>query len=122
MVLPCRGFGARIAESMRLSMRWGQTQPRTLFGGPPAFCAVRYSSKVGSLNRFSRGKCKSAHDVGFERLFAVGWSGVGRGQRRCSGAVGFCTDMLPDGTGPRYLMGVGKPDDIVGAVARGILI
>jgi len=44
---------------------------------------------------------------------------VGEGQEAMFGCLDYAPDMLPQDK-PRYLMGVGKPDDIVGAVARGI--
>ena len=44
---------------------------------------------------------------------------MGEGQELMFSTLDFCTDMLPQDK-PRYLMGVGKPDDIVGAVLRGI--
>jgi queuine tRNA-ribosyltransferase len=44
---------------------------------------------------------------------------VGEGQEAMFGCLDFAPDQLPEDK-PRYLMGVGKPDDIVGAVKRGI--
>ena len=57
-------------------------------------------------------------DIGFDG-YAVGGLAVGEGQE----AMFACLDYAPgqlDPAKPRYLMGVGKPDDIVGAVERGI--
>jgi queuine tRNA-ribosyltransferase len=51
--------------------------------------------------------------------YAVGGLAVGEGQEAMLGCLDFAVDMLPDDK-PRYLMGVGKPDDIVEAVVRGI--
>jgi queuine tRNA-ribosyltransferase len=50
---------------------------------------------------------------------AVGGLAVGEGQEAMFGCLDYAPDMLPEDK-PRYLMGVGKPDDIVGAVKRGI--
>src|SRR3546814_7675390 len=57
-------------------------------------------------------------DVGFDG-YAVGGLAVGEGQEEMLRVLDFAVPMLP-GDRPRYLMGVGKPDDIVGAVERGI--
>ncbi|MEP5804491.1 MAG: tRNA guanosine(34) transglycosylase Tgt, partial [Roseobacter sp.] len=51
--------------------------------------------------------------------YAVGGLAVGEGQEAMFSCLDFAPDQLPQNK-PRYLMGVGKPDDIVGAVARGI--
>jgi queuine tRNA-ribosyltransferase len=51
--------------------------------------------------------------------YAVGGLAVGEGQEAMFNVLDFAPDQLPVDK-PRYLMGVGKPDDIVGAVKRGI--
>lgn len=51
--------------------------------------------------------------------YAIGGLAVGEGQKEMFEVLDYCTDFLPQNK-PRYLMGVGKPSDIVGAVARGI--
>jgi queuine tRNA-ribosyltransferase len=56
--------------------------------------------------------------IGFDG-YAVGGLAVGEGQEAMFGVLDYAPEMLP-GDKPRYLMGVGKPDDIVGAVERGI--
>src|SRR5207302_3696937 len=63
----------------------------------------------------------SAHaliGIGFDG-YAVGGLAVGEGQPAMLGCLDFAVDMLPADK-PRYLMGVGKPDDIVEAVMRGV--
>lgn len=57
-------------------------------------------------------------DIGFDG-YAVGGLAVGEGQAEMLRVLDFAAPMLPADR-PRYLMGVGKPDDIVGAVERGI--
>jgi queuine tRNA-ribosyltransferase len=57
-------------------------------------------------------------DIGFDG-YAVGGLAVGEGQDAMFGVLDYAPDMLPVDR-PRYLMGVGKPDDLVGAVERGI--
>ena len=56
--------------------------------------------------------------MGFEG-YAIGGLAVGEGQERMFEVLDYAPGMLPDDR-PRYLMGVGKPDDLVGAVARGV--
>jgi queuine tRNA-ribosyltransferase len=56
--------------------------------------------------------------IGFDG-YAVGGLAVGEGQEAMLGCLDFAAAMLP-ADAPRYLMGVGKPDDIVEAVRRGI--
>ena len=57
-------------------------------------------------------------EIGFDG-YAVGGLAVGEGQAEMLRVLDFAVPMLPEDR-PRYLMGVGKPDDIVGAVERGI--
>ncbi|MFZ3581967.1 tRNA guanosine(34) transglycosylase Tgt [Loktanella sp. DJP18] len=106
----------RIAESMRLSMRWAQ-RSRDAFGDRPGHAL--FGIQQGGLERdFREESAKALIDVGFDG-YAVGGLAVGEGQAAMFGCLDFTTDMLPRDK-PRYLMGVGKPDDIVGAVKRGI--
>ena len=56
--------------------------------------------------------------IGFDG-YAIGGLAVGEGQEAMFGVLDYATDLLPEDQ-PRYLMGVGKPDDIVGAVQRGV--
>ncbi len=106
----------RIASSMRLSMRWAQ-RSRDAFGDRPGHAL--FGIQQGGLERdFREESAKALIDVGFDG-YAVGGLAVGEGQEAMFGCLDFATDMLPTDK-PRYLMGVGKPDDIVGAVKRGI--
>ena len=57
-------------------------------------------------------------EIGFDG-YAIGGLAVGEGQDAMFGVLDYAPGMLPEDK-PRYLMGVGKPDDIVGAVARGV--
>jgi queuine tRNA-ribosyltransferase len=56
--------------------------------------------------------------IGFDG-YAIGGLAVGEGQPAMFGVLDYACDQLP-AEAPRYLMGVGKPDDIVGAVRRGV--
>jgi queuine tRNA-ribosyltransferase len=57
-------------------------------------------------------------DIGFDG-YAVGGLAVGESQKQMFDVLDFTSEKLPHDK-PRYLMGVGKPDDIIGAVARGV--
>ena len=106
----------RIAESMRLSMRWAE-RSREAFGDRPGHAL--FGIQQGGLERdFREESAESLKQIGFEG-YAVGGLAVGEGQEAMFSVLDYAPDMLPVDR-PRYLMGVGKPDDIVGAVARGI--
>ncbi|WP_299702899.1 tRNA guanosine(34) transglycosylase Tgt [uncultured Tateyamaria sp.] len=106
----------RIAESMRLSMRWAQ-RSRDAFGDRPGHAL--FGIQQGGLEEDLRAESADAlKEIGFEG-YAVGGLAVGEGQEAMFGCLDYASEQLPQDK-PRYLMGVGKPDDIVGAVARGI--
>ncbi|MGZ2257698.1 tRNA guanosine(34) transglycosylase Tgt [Roseobacter sp. A03A-229] len=105
-----------IAESMRLSMRWAQ-RSRDAFGDRPGHAL--FGIQQGGLEEDFRAESAAAlREIGFDG-YAVGGLAVGEGQAAMFGCLDFAADQLPVDK-PRYLMGVGKPDDIVGAVKRGI--
>jgi len=106
----------RIAESMELSMRWAK-RSREAFGDRPGHAL--FGIQQGGLEEDLRGESAEAlREIGFDG-YAVGGLAVGEGQKAMFGCLDFAPEQLPADK-PRYLMGVGKPDDIVGAVARGI--
>ncbi len=104
------------AASMQLSMRWARRCKQTFKSceGYGLFGIVQ-----GSV--FEDLRCESAHelrDIGFDG-YAVGGLAVGEGQEIMYEVLDYTVSHLPNDK-PRYLMGVGKPDDIIGAVLRGI--
>ena len=106
----------RIADSMRLSMRWAQ-RSRDAFGDRPGHAL--FGIQQGGLEEDLRAESAEAlTGTGFDG-YAVGGLAVGEGQEAMFGCLDYAPEQLPRDK-PRYLMGVGKPDDIVGAVARGI--
>ncbi|MFV1492615.1 tRNA guanosine(34) transglycosylase Tgt [Phaeobacter sp. JH18-32] len=106
----------RIAESMRLSMRWAE-RSREAFGDRPGHAL--FGIMQGGLEQDLREESAEAlKKIGFEG-YAVGGLAVGEGQEAMFDCLDYAPGFLPEDK-PRYLMGVGKPDDIVGAVARGI--
>ncbi|WP_295316407.1 tRNA guanosine(34) transglycosylase Tgt [Roseobacter sp.] len=107
---------ARISESMQLSMRWA-ARSKEAFGDRPGHAL--FGIQQGGLEEDLRAESAAAlREIGFDG-YAVGGLAVGEGQEAMFGCLDFAAGQLPEDT-PRYLMGVGKPDDIVGAVARGI--
>ncbi|MFP5509650.1 MAG: tRNA guanosine(34) transglycosylase Tgt [Alphaproteobacteria bacterium] len=105
-----------VARAMRLSMRWAQ-RSRDAFGDRPGHAL--FGIQQGGVTEHLRGESAEAlRAIGFDG-YAVGGLAVGEGQEAMFGVLDYAPDMLPTDK-PRYLMGVGKPDDIVGAVKRGI--
>tara|TARA_B110000967_G_scaffold167481_1_gene176036 strand:- start:4692 stop:5819 length:1128 start_codon:yes stop_codon:yes gene_type:complete len=106
----------RIVESMRMSMRWAD-RSKVAFGDRPGHAL--FGIMQGGLEKdFREESANALTNIGFDG-HAVGGLAVGEGQQAMFDCLDYAPDMLPADK-PRYLMGVGKPDDIVGAVARGI--
>ena len=106
--------------AMDRSIRWAR-RSRNEFdrGGEHAERAAIFGIQQGALDQGLRQASADALiDIGFDG-YAVGGLAVGEGQEAMLGCLDFAVRMLPADQ-PRYLMGVGKPDDIVEAVARGI--
>jgi queuine tRNA-ribosyltransferase len=107
-------------EAMERSMRWAK-RSRDEFdrGGGHAERAAIFGIQQGALNQaLRRASAEALIGIGFDG-YAVGGLAVGEGQDAMLGCLDFAVEMLPADK-PRYLMGVGKPDDIVEAVVRGI--
>lgn len=107
---------AEVSKSMQLSMRWAQ-RSKDAFGDRPGHAL--FGIMQGGVTRDLREEsAKALTEIGFDG-YAVGGLAVGEGQEAMFGVLDYAPDFLPQDK-PRYLMGVGKPDDIVGAVKRGI--
>jgi len=107
---------AVVAETMRRSMRWAE-RSRAAFGERPGHAL--FGIMQGGVTRALREESAAALcATGFEG-YAIGGLAVGEGQEAMLGVLEYAPGLLPADR-PRYLMGVGKPDDIVGAVERGI--
>ncbi|MFO6429692.1 tRNA guanosine(34) transglycosylase Tgt [Erythrobacter sp. W302b] len=109
-----------IAASMELSMRWAKRSREGFDSGADhASRAALFGIQQGALHEdLRRISAEKLIDIGFDG-YAVGGLAVGEGQEAMFGVLDYAPDMLPKDR-PRYLMGVGKPDDLVGAVERGI--
>jgi len=103
-------------KAMQLSLRWGE-RSRTAFGkqaGRGSFGIVQ-----GGINeRLRRESAEGLRSIGFEG-YAIGGLAVGEGQDLMLRTIENTEPHLPEDH-PRYLMGVGTPEDIVESVARGM--
>ncbi len=106
----------RIRESMEMSMRWAQ-RSRDAFGDRPGYAL--FGIQQGGLEEDLRAQSAEALKAIEFDGYAIGGLAVGEGQEAMFGCLDFAPEQLPQDK-PRYLMGVGKPDDIVGAVQRGV--
>ncbi len=111
---------AEAAKSMQLSMRWAKRSRDGFDSGEDhANKAALFGIVQGGMYPDLRAESAGAlQNIGFDG-YAVGGLAVGEGQELMFAALDFTMPNLPADR-PRYLMGVGKPDDIVGAVLRGI--
>lgn len=105
-----------VAESMRLSMRWA-ARSKGAFGDRPGH-ALFGIMQGGVTPELREESAAALRDIGFDG-YAIGGLAVGEGQEAMFGVLDYACGFLPEDR-PRYLMGVGKPDDIVGAVKRGV--
>jgi len=102
------------AAAMERSMRWA-ARSKAAFAGAGALFGIQQGGLDEALRKES---AEALTRIGFDG-YAVGGLAVGEGQEAMFAVLDFACPQLPEGA-PRYLMGVGKPDDIVGAVTRGI--
>src|SRR4051812_4110599 len=119
-LVPTTSTAKAQADAMERSMRWAK-RSREEFdrGGEHATQAALFGIQQGALDETLRkASAEALTGIGFDG-YAVGGLAVGEGQEAMLGCLDFAVDMLPANK-PRYLMGVGKPDDIVEAVVRGI--
>jgi queuine tRNA-ribosyltransferase len=107
---------ARIADAMRRSARWGQ-RSKNAFGErhDQALFGIQQGGLSETLRRES---AERMIETGFDG-YAIGGLAVGEGHQAMVEVLDFAPAMLP-AERPRYLMGVGKPIDIVEAVFRGV--
>jgi queuine tRNA-ribosyltransferase len=103
-------------KAMELSLRWAE-RSRIAFGSQPG--KGNFGIVQGGTNEALRRKsAEGLQAIGFEG-YAIGGLAVGEGQDLMLSTIDFTAPMLPVDR-PRYLMGVGTPDDLLEAVARGV--
>ncbi|MCB2101619.1 MAG: tRNA guanosine(34) transglycosylase Tgt [Rhodobacterales bacterium] len=115
----CTPFPAtekQAAESMRLSMRWA-ARCREAFRDRPGY-GLFGIVQGGVYDDLRAESVDALANIGFDG-YAIGGLAVGEGQETMFRVLEATTPRLPADR-PRYLMGVGKPADIVGAVLRGV--
>ncbi|RST30245.1 tRNA guanosine(34) transglycosylase Tgt [Sphingomonas ginkgonis] len=106
--------------AMERSIRWARRSREEFDRGEQhAAGSALFGIQQGALDEgLRRESAQGLIDIGFDG-YAVGGLAVGEGQEAMLGCLDFAPGQLPADK-PRYLMGVGKPDDIVEAVVRGI--
>ncbi len=107
---------ARAAEALRLSARWG-LRCKAAFGerADQALFGIQQGSTFEHLRKESSERLTEAGYDGY----AIGGLAVGEGHEAMCAVLDYAPTLLPADR-PRYLMGVGKPVDLVEAVARGV--
>ena len=100
--------------AMERSMRWAERSKAACTG-----TGALFGIQQGGLDEELRGRSAEAlRAIGFDG-YAIGGLAVGEGQEAMCRVLDFAVPMLPEDR-PRYLMGVGKPDDLVESVLRGV--
>ena len=113
-LMPAAASEKEQREAMERSMRWAE-RSKAAFSGDGALFGIQQ----GGLDQELRGRSAEALTaIGFDG-YAIGGLAVGEGQEAMCRTLDFAAPMLPADR-PRYLMGVGKPDDLVEAVLRGV--
>jgi queuine tRNA-ribosyltransferase len=119
-LVPASATPEEAAGAMERSMRWAKCSREEFDrGGEHAARAALFGIQQGGLDEgLRKASAEALIDVGFDG-YAVGGLAVGEGHEAMVGVLDFAVGMLPADR-PRYLMGVGKPDDVVEAVRRGV--
>jgi queuine tRNA-ribosyltransferase len=113
-LLPADSSRDQQTAAMERSMRWAE-RSKAAFSGPGALFGIQQ----GGLDEELRSRSAQALTaIGFDG-YAIGGLAVGEGQEAMCRVLDFAAPMLPTDK-PRYLMGVGKPDDLVESVLRGV--
>ena len=113
-LVPASATRDEVAAAMERSMRWA-ARSKAAFDGPGALFGIQQGGLDEALRKAS---ADALVDAGFDG-YAVGGLAVGEGHEAMCAVLDYAPGQLPADR-PRYLMGVGKPDDIVEAVRRGI--
>lgn len=106
---------SRARESMELSLRWAARCKTAHGDNPSALFGIVQGGVYPALRRQS---AAGLRDIGFPG-YAIGGLAVGETRAEREATLEHTVPLLPENA-PRYLMGVGKPEDIVEAVCRGV--
>lgn len=102
-------------DSMRLSLRWAERSRQAHGDNPAALFGIVQGGMFDELRAES---LEGLRQIGFDG-YAIGGLSVGEPKQEMLAVLDYLVPRMPKNT-PRYLMGVGKPEDLVEAVARGI--
>ena len=105
----------RIRKSMELSLRWAERSKRAHEGNDAALFGIVQGGVHHELRTRS---ARGLQDIGFDG-YAIGGLAVGETEAERNATLDHTAPQLPSDR-PRYLMGVGRPEDLVEAVARGV--
>src|SRR5712672_3331869 len=106
-----------IERAMQLSLRWGERSKRAFETAPPGHMLFGIA-QGGDVPELRRSSARGMVDTGFHG-YAIGGLAVGEPQSVMLAMIDEVAPILPQDR-PRYLMGVGTPEDLLEAVARGI--
>jgi queuine tRNA-ribosyltransferase len=106
-----------IERAMQLSLRWGERSKRAFETAPPGYMLFGIA-QGGDVPALRQASARGLVDTGFHG-YAIGGLAVGEPQEVMLAMIEEVEPILPQDR-PRYLMGVGTPDDILEAVARGV--
>jgi queuine tRNA-ribosyltransferase len=106
-----------VERAMQLSLRWGERSKRA-FETAPAGYMLFGIAQGGDVPELRHASARGLVDIGFHG-YAIGGLAVGEPQSVMLAMIDEVAPILPQDR-PRYLMGVGTPEDILEAVARGI--
>jgi len=105
----------QVVKSMELSLRWAKRSKEAHEDNPSALFGIVQGGMFEELRQIS---AQALVDIGFDG-YAIGGLSVGEPKGERDKVLEATTPLLPSDK-PRYLMGVGKPEDIVESVKRGI--
>jgi len=105
----------RTEESLELTLRWAERSRRAYSGGSQALFGI---VQGGAFPRLRARAARELVEMGFDG-YAIGGVAVGEERPMMERAVDACIDIIPDER-PRYLMGVGRPEDLVDFVGMGV--
>ena len=106
-----------IERAMQLSLRWGERSKRAFETAPPGYMLFGIA-QGGDVPELRRASARSMVETGFHG-YAIGGLAVGEPQSVMLAMIEEVAPILPQDR-PRYLMGVGTPEDLLEAVARGM--
>ena len=106
-----------IDRAMQLSLRWAERSKRAFEAAPPGYMLFGIV-QGGDVPQLRQASAQGLVDIGFHG-YAIGGLAVGEPQEVMLAMIEETAPLLPVDR-PRYLMGVGTPDDILQAVARGV--